>query len=439
MATKLSEIELNKIIKVDVPADVISLEGQELIRAYLSKLGLDLPKYYAEWEWVSKFGTLPKRIARMFFKSHGYSFTPKQLSEIGNIARTNSEKNNVFYVDFTRTFDWAAGQFADNGSCFWGGRNDARTTMQRNGGYAMRFHRTHEELQDAVGYLKKHAGGCIHHPNGERCATCVGIKSYWAYGKHHIYEGYMGIGRTWVIPQEEESKYYLFNTYGMHQTLTSARLLSLILGLTYAPVRELLNHGQENGTVWINSGTGYIVAAQAREVKHHDLKLKDFKPVYCQQCGTTILDPDDPKVTVDGGRHYCADCSSLVKCNICEKQVRKYKYRRTIRLSRDNSQTCCDDCYSRETAAGVKACSSCGSGINKRHLVTHDNLLFCKDCHDEFPVCTTCGKPAIGTMEGQCRACFYGKDMNGQEQEQETQPHQEPKPRAKKGRAKLHR
>ncbi len=162
-------------------------------------------------EWVvvkGKYsGTLPKRVSSCLFREYGVRLTKKQLSEIGNICKRHTVKEQRYVYDITDTFDWEAGDFGDSGSCYWGSNQSNRYALQDSGEcYAVRLYRDDD---GAEGYARA-----------------------WI--------------RTWT------DKAVLFNVYGLDPGIQMARILSTVMGLSYKKVVL-------RSDLYINDSAGYLI------------------------------------------------------------------------------------------------------------------------------------------------------------------------------------
>ncbi|MEO0564448.1 MAG: hypothetical protein AAF125_20255 [Chloroflexota bacterium] len=200
-----------------------------------------LPSLPDEWDWVwvvsdaaDYRGKFPKRVSQYYRKVFNLK-TPDRFTEaVGNVARAHSEDATEYIFDFTDAFDWEEGSFGDDGSCFWGGNSHARVMLREGGARAVRFY-------DDKG---------------------------------------RGIARAWVYPIEAEGLYIVFNGYGFpgNPTLTIARALARFMERRYKQV-VLTNNGEDEGTLWINGGSGYVLgkASRIEDLFHYDLNLPDHE------------------------------------------------------------------------------------------------------------------------------------------------------------------
>src|SRR6185295_6706860 len=101
-------------ITINTPAGTISYTGMAAISNYIANQTLQsdpwkalnptnqlyyLPALPEDWDWVwvvakgDYAGTMPKRIAKYFYKSRGLKSPPSFLQEIGNLARRHSSES----------------------------------------------------------------------------------------------------------------------------------------------------------------------------------------------------------------------------------------------------------------------------------------------------------------------------------------------------------
>ncbi len=242
-------LDLNVRYKLDAPAGTISDTGIDLIEAFIQEQDPQSEAWKAknpayeshflrmlpdDWQWVWKMdkgeyrGTFPKRVSKYYYKELGLRCPQEFVEKIGNLAKQHSEDNTHYDFEFVDEFTWQAGDYGDDGSCFWGGRSLARKFIAKNGGLAMLFY------------------------------------SKWGAGK----------ARAWIA-QLKDDQYIVFNGYGFpgNPTLICARTLSMFLDAKYKRI-WLTNHGMDDGTVWINGGIGYLIGKpeQIDEVEEFDLQ-----------------------------------------------------------------------------------------------------------------------------------------------------------------------
>lgn len=349
-------IEFGKRLQVTTPSGVISDAGivaiGELIDAE-NPLQIEtwkalnpaytanyIPRLPADWQWewiVSKgvyAGTLPKRVARFYFKVHNLKCPPTFLERLGNVARQHTSEGETYEFDFTQALTWSAGDFGDAGSCYWGGHADAREWLMDDGAFAIRF-----------------------------------------------YRGDQGYGRAWIVDRMDGDRVFvLFNGYGLGSTptLTAARIFSLHLGLTYKRV-SLSNHDQTTGTVYINGGSGYLIGAVDVVSDYHSYDLQvgeESECCTCDNCGREISE-DDSYTTPDGDT-YCERCYDEYyrTCEECGEtyHVEDMNYIDTV--SRDVCDHCRDQHYS--------TCDRCEDYYHNDDLIAveegEDTHYYCPDC-----------------------------------------------------------
>ncbi|MBX3081738.1 MAG: hypothetical protein KF716_08880 [Anaerolineae bacterium] len=303
-----------------------------------------IPRLPADWtwEWIVKkgvyAGTLPKRVARYFFKTYGLKSPPAFLERLGNIARQHTSEGETFTFDFTQALTWNAGDFGDAGSCYWGGHAGAREMLMDDGAFAIRF--------------------------------------YKADGK--------GFARAWVVDRMKSHNFYvLFNGYGLSSTptLTAARVLSLHLGLTYKRV-SLSNYGRTSATLYINSDLGYLIGAieHLDRYSNFDLEIGEPDGYLCEHCGREIN--EDEGYTTPDGDMYCENCYDDYY-RTCDECGEVYYYENVTYIEsvdRDVCEECRDEHYS--------SCDRCEQDYPNDALIEvedGDNVrYYCQHCKNEL-------------------------------------------------------
>jgi hypothetical protein len=254
-----------------------------------------------DWTWVVQrgeyAGTFPKRVSAYYFK-RGLKCPPSFLTILGNIARAHSLNGETYRFDFVDQFDWEAGDFGDDGSCYWGKHAGARQMLADNGAFAVRFFDAHGD----------------------------------------------GIGRAWLY-ETRIAAWVLWNGYGLSSgTLTIARVLAAHFGTTYKKI-FLNNRGLDNGMLWINGGAGYVLGAQAdiEPLETYNFRWDDVHVYRCYSCGDSVAHDD---VHFGGDDEpYCESCCWEIweSCERCGH----YCYRDDINIVDGGNGYVCDSCLNR--------------------------------------------------------------------------------------------
>ena len=170
--------------------------------------------------WKTERGTFPKRVSNYMYKTYDIKLQSSIMRNIGNIAQQNSTEGKVIF-DFTRRILWNAGEFGDDGSCFWTDYGGSRIAMMRVGIGAVR----------------------IYDSSGE-----------------------FGRGRAWFFPVFSDAKQFvLFNAYGIMQARLIANFLSQLFGeYKYRQIHightylDTIHHSAGTYELYQNSD-GYII------------------------------------------------------------------------------------------------------------------------------------------------------------------------------------
>lgn len=374
-------LTIGKLYSIEIPR-AITPAGREALIAFLAENQLPaLPEDW-NWEWlVTKgeyAGTFPKRLSSYFYKRHQLRIDPTLLSVIGNLVREHTEDRGRYYLDFDDQLNWCAGQFGDSGSCFWGGRREARRIMRDNGGLAVRFYKTRndQDLAEAK------------------------------------YDDVVGVGRAWAAPDfPKEDCLTLFNSYGYpHGLLAISRILATWLGLSYYRV-NLCNWGDTSGVLYINSG-GYTVAPlEVGTFKDANLDLRwnrtgiancdDIEGDYqCDNCGDFYEEEDGEEW---GDDWYCWDClnSFTFRCERCDGRFNDHEaynvHYRSSWSGRVDIENWCPECW--EDDAFI--CARCGESW-------YADLSTTAPDGDEY--CPECAERVLATCQ-RCGECVYQEDV----------------------------
>ena len=180
------------------------------------------------------------------------------------------------------------------------------------------------------------------------------------------------MGRARMDVPDWESLYILWNGYGFqHATMTIARVVAAHLNLTYKQI-SLSNNGETTGTLWINSGVGFVIGAVevVESINYHDLGWYDANATTCENCGYPIH-VDDVYAGADGGS-YCADCyyQYFDSCYHCGET---YTHENITRVA---DEAVCDYCLRRLYVV----CDRCGEYVHKSHAIDHKKGTYCQHC-----------------------------------------------------------
>ena len=346
-------LELNTRYSFTMPQGTISDEGLRLIKAYADSQSLYsdswrkanpelsrsyLPAIPNDWVWTwlvagkgEYVGTFPKRLSKFYFQEHGIKCPTSFVQELGNLARQHSSEQITFTFDFNNRFDWEAGDYGDNNSCYFTDRRAALGMLRDNDALAIRF-----------------------------------------------YEGDKGIGRAWVAKLVEK-RYIVFNGYGIagDATLKIAQIMATWLGLGYKHI-DLDNYGQTGGTLWINGGNGYLIGTseQTAAMDSHDLQFDCDECYSCANCGDE-MNEDESYYTPDG-ESYCNSCfdNHCAYCAHCDETF----FRDDMRYIEDMGEVC-ERCLERR----YEYCSNCSEYRPKDDFMVIKEEVYCTNCQPEEP------------------------------------------------------
>lgn len=225
----------------------------------------------------------------------------------------------------------SAGDFGDGGSCYWGGRDDARAMLADNGAWAIRF--------------------------------------YDAADK--------GYARAWVY-QADADLLIVWNGYGKpfaNPTLTIARIVAAHFNRSYKKI-DLSNNGTDTGTLYINSGIGYAIADADELERTHDFDFEwdDPHAHACSNCGDYVH--EDSVYYGADDQPYCESCynQTFGSCADCGN---------TFDLDSlyyaggdDYCEHCLDRLFSR--------CDNCEEYVAQADIIERDEHWYCADCDREL-------------------------------------------------------
>lgn len=130
---------------ITLPAGTISSEGLKAIRDYLlnQAYSVDRLQYVAYDldtlgnQWQTRTGNYAKRLSRHAHTTHHVRLTPENMSQVGCIARDHSTAVAVA-IEVTRELNMSAGDFYNDGSCWWNSYRESRCALKTNGGFGLR-------------------------------------------------------------------------------------------------------------------------------------------------------------------------------------------------------------------------------------------------------------------------------------------------------------
>lgn len=320
-----------------------------------------------DFSLIKEKGSLVKRIAKYMYKRWKVVLSDEQKTRIGNmVTRYSLPTDQVVFV-IQSHIDWDAGDFNDDGSCYWGDRSAARNVIEDHG-FAVKFF--DKRIVDKA---------------TERGWDCLEDLSY-RNTKHFI------VGRAWLMPCNEGRNLVLFNAYGIdwHQ---AGAVIGETLKFHYYPVspRNMDKTGQ---LLFINSG-GMLFTTNAKTLSwliDHDylekrryeltvdfnIDMSDYAEDFCSACGDPLWEFNRFLVEPSGDP-YCEACyQELNSCNECGAT---FDMLYTINVEGDFSTTadvcenCLDDRY--------MPCEICGDMY--RHIPYYlraPSVFICQSCRE---------------------------------------------------------
>ena len=395
------DIKLDTPYRINIPAKSVTMEGMVEVKHYISRrTGFILPlEFSSEWlitnknEDEGRVGTMPKRIGKWLYKGYQKKISSAFMAEIGNIARAHTIKEDIFIFDITQQLDWNAGDFGDDGSCYFGGEyNHSRVGLIDAEQYALRLFRNKEEKVKIshVRAIPNRTWLCrsksinVSYDKSTRKCSCLYCRAAHTsiqfdldkHGKilwkedvitYRTYPLGAGYGRAWLV--EQDNNLITFNAYGQYQLMQISRILSTIMGKSYRKT-AVDHHG---GGLYLN-GDGCVIGTDTQDLKHITLTF----PVYvtepmctCSMCGEEMPE-DDALWFIDA--LMCVDCynDNVSNCGHCEEAVWNND---TYNVG---YETYCQTCYTDQTGE----CAECHEQFINDELHEIDKLdgWYCGDC-----------------------------------------------------------
>lgn len=151
------EYPLNEIFQIEENQQLIDPKGQSAVRLYILRSETVVKRpfwqrniYFPsdfDWKWMTRRGTLVKRVAKYLRDEHGLRLENTEQSKIGTIASAFIRPATQSYIDLTDDFNWTPGTYSDGNSCYWGGRAASRPILERMNALAIRGY---EKLPDGT-------------------------------------------------------------------------------------------------------------------------------------------------------------------------------------------------------------------------------------------------------------------------------------------------
>jgi hypothetical protein len=227
---------------ITFPSGVIDNEGLKEIRRYLLAQKDDGQLQYLygvaygldelDSRWQTTAGNFTKRLSLLAYKNYSVKIPPQVLSQVGCIARDHSNPVDVI-IDITRYLNQGSAKFANPGSCWWGGYSESRCALKTNGGFG----------------LRAFIDGDVR-------------------------------GRAWVMPLRQRNRqlvptfntltpsaFVTFNGYGTLAGYAAPRIMGHLAGWTYRKI------GFSCSPMYVNGGTGYLVAPESLTARYADRDL----------------------------------------------------------------------------------------------------------------------------------------------------------------------
>lgn len=371
----------------------------------------DLPSDF-DRSFNTKQGRFSKRASAYFKKRFGITLDEKTLTTVGNLANKYTVRHSIVY-EFTRDFNWRAGEFGDHSSCFWGGNSSAKGMILANGGYAIRLFNF--EGKD---------------PNNTRNHTHYGVGRAW------ILPAYLKDGNYPIVFNAYRKNGYSFETRDFAEIV--ARHLSDKIGEEYSVKRiRLSNNDETGGLLYLNRNVyengmrqenpklannsgGYLVAPESilRGVDFYDFNLSERSGYdyefddeeldegeHCPFCDEWVENEDFTWIEhyygINRGEHICNSCAEsdhFTRCTRCRAHVwMRDEFATTVLTIEGHHSEWCPRCA--ENHAVI--CDGCGemfSTATRERDGAHLNYLFdentneyhCQSCAENLFACEHC-------------------------------------------------
>jgi hypothetical protein len=334
-------IVFEKVFQFVLPHGIISSAGIRLIQAFIggqdlrigewAKLNPQPPRSFLQhlpddwnWQWLVERGeyrgNFPRRASAYYHRHLKLRCPENFLSELGNLARTHSESEESYTMEFTRNLLWKRGAFGDM-TCWHEGQKQC--LMDANG-FAVRFYKD---------------------------------------GK--------GFGRAWMY-SPEDSVYITFNGYG-YESVQIARIVAAYLKMEYKAIDVTID-GDTGGFMYVNDRSGFVIgtAETIEGYDDYDIECGCYYST-CDRCGGSIEHEDDEYPAPNGDR-YCRSCYDeyVSYCDNCghDRWADDMTYVESI------GESVCDSCLEHY----FTDCHHCEETYRSNALILLGEHLYCEAC-----------------------------------------------------------
>lgn len=336
--------------------EYITPAGKQAVLEYLDRIRLPQPNDDFQWVWMTPAGKFTKRLAKYYYLAFKHKLTSEDISQIGNLAKNHFNQRQEYWYDIDYSLDWHAGDFGDNGSCFWGNHEGARLAMQNdNRFFAFRLFQKPTTRQ-------------------------------------YLTETFQGFARCWGCT-DDRGFVVLFNAYSSGywnvNLIRFARLFASINDMDYQQVRV------RNSTHWLlylNSGNAYAVGPTdiVRGLNEYDFALdcSEYETqYYCYQCDEPTHEDEAHLINGNVFCDYCFD-TYYGYCHRCDEPTLQDE----LFTTREGEWVCdyCADTY-------YTTCAECGQITNSAAMI--DSEQYCPDC---YCYCQHCDNPIVRGYDCEC-------------------------------------
>lgn len=313
----------------------------------------------ADWDWsrvgnnrsssLKQFGQgkLTKRIQQWYWKVRKLKLSDDILTEIGNIVGTDTASMRpIWFLDFTKRFDWNDGDFGDDGSCFWHSRSYGLDVLYRLNAFAIRTY-TDETFRQGL---------------GRAWIVPVEKAGELIFAVFNGYEAPKRVSNQEALPGGNRA-YTFGHKYSPAQTRDFANVFSAILDLPFVSGQLLLDGNFESPLYINNAGIAYFVGSKdalqllkssPRAIPELDIHFIRNPNNYrsCAYCRTSawFWQTEFNEFHEVNGNWYCADHPS--HCHACGQIFTNDQPQHYVQFTRKYTQAVCEKCYNAAIASG---------------------------------------------------------------------------------------
>jgi len=290
-------------------------------------------------------GKFVGRVEQYCQMESGKKLTQNVREVVGRAASDHMLKEAKAYMDFTKKFNWSAGDFGDTGSCFWSDSGGTRARMMSNEFAAVRLYDPNRGPYDD--YPPKRGTGIARAWIGPGCRDEIDMV---------LINGYI---------QRDQWSYY---SHTNDTTMLLGQLAAEFLGKGYKLVKM-----RDTG-IYVNGGRGILIgeSGKLKGISVATLNTSNNRPI-CIECGKKLRSRSAARYWQD--LPYCLDCyrNFFDHCDMCGRNWNK----NTMKFHLFRDETVCGNCFRKYTV--LCAHDGCDDRFHTNEMWVVNGVAVCPD------------------------------------------------------------